>query len=154
MKRALVCALALVMMVMLAACGGGKNVDVDMNGLAAALLDSGVFTDVLSPVPEGAAPRTYGAAAEDVAACVMYSSTGATAEEIFIAQAVDSAAASRIEGQAHTRMENQQTAFQNYAPEELPKLRNAVIETAGDYVIVVVSGDAAAAQAIVDGYIG
>ncbi len=153
MKRLLVCVLAAAMLLVTAACGGGKAVEVDMEALAAELLDSGAFTDILSQVPDTAAPVTYGLDAADVSGCVMYASTGATAEEIFIVHVSDSGAVSRAEEAARRRIANQQAAFENYAPAEIPKLQDAVVETAGDYVIVVISGDAAAARAVVDGYL-
>ncbi len=153
MKRLLVYVLAAAMILILAACGGGKAVEVDMEALAAELLDSGAFTDILSRVPDAAALVTYGLDAEDVNGCVMYSGTGATAEEIFIVHVSDSSAVSRAEDAARQRIASQQAAFKDYGPAEIPKLKDAVLETAGDYVIVAVSGDAAAAQAVVDSYV-
>lgn len=148
LKKWIVCLLTVAMVLCLAACGGGK--DVDLKDLAKDLMDSGAFTDILSESAENVPPSIYGFDAADVEQCLMYYGTGATAEEIFLAKCTDSAAAGRVQSLCQTRVQNQIAAFESYVPAEIPKLENAVIGTAGAYVVLVVSNDSATCQGIVE----
>ena len=152
MKKFLTLILALALALSLCACGGTSKgtKSVDLDALAAELLDSGVFTDIMSQPADGVAARLYGFEDADVTKCIMYTGTGATAEEIFLAEAVDGSAASALEASCGQRVENQKLAFANYAPGEVSKLDDAVIVTSGNYVILVVSSDAAAARSVVE----
>lgn len=156
MKKIVALVMALALALSLCACGGsgGSGKDVDLAAAAQELLDSGAFTDLLNPPPEGVGARLYGFDEADVADYVIYTGTGATAEEIFLAKCADSAAASRVEELCRTRAANQRTAFESYVPEELPKLDSAVLTVSGNYVFFVVSNDAAAVRTIVDGLAG
>ncbi len=153
MKKILALILALCMAASLCACGGsGSRKDIDPEALAQALLDSGAFTDLLSRPADGVAARLYGYAEEDVASAILYTGTGATAEEILILKAHDAAGADAVKTLCETRVSNQKLAFQNYAPDEVTKLDSAIIAVSGSTVIFVVPADAAAAQAVVDSY--
>ena len=151
MKKLLSLLLALLALAGLTACGGGaKTVDID--ALAADLTASGAFSDILNPPAEGVAARLYDLPDGAAKKVILYVSTGATAEEIFLAEAADSAAAGTLKTACQNRIEAQKQAFVNYAPEEVQKLDNAVLTTAGNYVILVVASDSAAAKAVVDKY--
>jgi hypothetical protein len=156
MKRWISAILTLALMLCFSACGGGSSSDtakdIDLTALAADLLDSGAFTDLLNQTADNVPAKLYGYDEADVAQCIMYYGTGATAEEILLVQATSSEAAARLTTACQDRVSDQKTAFSSYVPEELPKLDSAVLETVGNYVIFVVSNDAAAVQTIVDGY--
>lgn len=151
MKRIILCLLALAMCLSLAACGGDK--EADLQDMAKELKDSGAFTDQLSEPAEGVAQQIYGYDAADVQECVMYYGTGATAEEIFLARCTDSAAAQRIQTLCQARVQNQIASFETYVPAEVPKLQNAVIGTAGNVAVMVVSNDSNTCQSIVEKYL-
>lgn len=151
MKKLIVCLLTLAMILCLASCGGDK--DVDLEKLAKELLDSGAFTDQMSAPAEGVPQQIYGYDGADVEKCVMYYGTGATAEEIFLVKCVDSAAAGRLQSLCQTRAQNQIAAFESYVPAEVPKLQSAVIGTAGQYAVMVVSNDSSTCQGIVEKYL-
>ena len=152
MKKLIICLFVLAMVLCLSACGGDSGKSVDLDKLAKELLDSGAFSDTLSEPAEGVAAKMYNFEVDDVVKCVLYTGTGATAEEIFLAQTTGSEAAARVQSLCQTRVQNQQLAFENYVPTELPKLQSAVIGTAGSYVVLVVSNDSPACQAIVEKY--
>ena len=152
MKKLIICLFVLAMVLCLAACGSGGDKSVNLDKLAKELLDSGAFSDVMSVPPEGAPAMTYGFDANDVVECVMYYGTGATAEEIFLAQTTGSDAAARVQSLCQNRVQNQVASFENYVPAEVPKLQSAVIGTAGSYVVLIVSNDSSACQAIVEKY--
>ena len=153
MKKLLIILMALAMLAGLCACGGGGEAkEIDLDALAAELTACEAFTDILSQPADGVAARLYGFEDGDVVKCVMYTGTGATAEEIFLAQAADGAAAAALKTACEQRVENQKLAFRSYAPAEVEKLDNAVIMTSGNYVVLVVSADAAAVRSIVESY--
>ena len=155
MKKLLILAVSLAMLLALCACGGGSGSqakEIDLDALAAELMDSGAFTDILSQPADGVAARLYDFEDGDVTKCVMYTGTGATAEEIFLAQAANGDAASALKTACEQRVENQKLAFRSYAPGEVEKLDAAVIAASGNYVILVVSSDAAAVRGIVESY--
>lgn len=155
MKKIIALIMALALALSLCACGGsGSGKDVDLASAAQQILDTGAFSDILSQPPEGVGARLYGFDEADVKDYVVYTGTGATAEEIFLAKCADGAAASRVQELCRTRAANQKTAFESYVPEELPKLDSAVLVTAGNYVFFVVSNDAAAVKTVVDGLAG
>ena len=49
-------------------------------------------------------------------------------------------------------IEKQKTTYTSYAPNEVSKLDDCVVETVGDYVIVCVSEDSSSVQSIIDQY--
>ncbi len=141
--------LALVLVLALAACGGGKK-DVDLDALAADLTGSAAFSADLME-NSGAAATTYGFDPAKVTKCTLYVNT-TTAEEIFLAQAADDKAADEIEQLCKSRLEAQTAWMQSYVPEAVPRLENAVLAKSGAYVVLVVADDSAAAKSIVDKY--
>ena len=154
MKKIVIMLLAaLLLAAALCGCGGGKNAKtIDLDALGAELAQSEVFTDTMSQPAEGIAARIYGFEEADVKKCVLYTGTGATAEEIFLVETSGEKSVSALKGACESRIANQKTAFQNYVPEELVKLDDAVLVTEGNYVLLVISSDSAAARAIVEGY--
>ncbi len=150
MKRSIAGLMVLAMVLCLASCG---SKEADLKDMAKDLLDSGAFTDQLNEPAEGVAQQIYGFDAADVQEYVMYYGTGATAEEIFLAKCTDSAAAKRIQGLCQTRVQNQVATFESYVPTEVPKLQNAVVGTAGQYAVLVVSNDSYTCQGIVEKYL-
>ena len=152
MKRLTAMLLAVVMLAALCACGGPKAKEVDLGALEAELTASNAFSDILNKPADGVAARLYDI--EDGAAkqVILYVGTGATAEEIFLAEAADASAADALKASCEERVADQKTMFANYAPGEVAKLDDAVLVTSGNYVILVVSADAAAVRSIVENY--
>ncbi len=153
MKRLLAFLLAAAMLAALCACGGGSKTAIDLDALAAELTASDAFTDALSQPADGVAARLYDFSDGDVKTCLLYTGTGATAEEIFLAEAADAAAAAALKTACEERVSNQKSVFANYAPDEVAKLDAAAIVTSGNYVILVVAADAAAARTILDNHV-
>ena len=124
MKK-LVFGLAAVMMcVSLAGCGGKA---VDINELASALSSDGKFAEQLTEV----------------------SGTPAVVDEITIFKTSDTES---VKEKAEQHIEKQKTTYTSYAPNEVSKLDDCVVETVGDYVIVCVSEDSSSVQSIIDQY--
>ena len=81
----------------------------------------------------------------------VYGSTGATAETaavlVFDSEETASAAADNLE----VWIEDQKAACEGYLPAEIPKLDSAILDQAGNSVVLVVAGDYDKAQAALDG---
>ena len=153
MKRILSAVLAVYLFAALCACGSKTaDKDIDIQALGQALAESGAFSDSMSQLSEDIARRIYDFEEGDAESFVLYTGSGATAEEIFIVKAASGA--KTFEDACRERVSEQKLAFQSYLPEEVAKLDAAVFETVGDYVILAVAADTAAAQAVVDSYIG
>ena len=148
--------LVLALCLTLCACGGKKEEAkaVDLDALGAELTAGELFSDTMSQPAEGLAARLYGFNEADVARCVLYTGTGNTAEEIFLAEAVSADAAANLKAACETRVENQKQVFERYSPEDIAKLDDAVVAVQGNYVVLVVSGDSAAARQIVESALG
>ena len=130
MKK-LVFGLAAVMMcVSLAGCGGKA---VDINELASALSSDGKFAEQLTEVSSDIAEKRY------------MISDG----EITIFKTSDTES---VKEKAEQHIEKQKTTYTSYAPNEVSKLDDCVVETVGDYVIVCVSEDSSSVQSIIDQY--
>lgn len=80
---------------------------------------------------------------------VYYTCVGATAAEILIFECTDEQAAQRVYDLAEPHLENLQTTYESYAPEEAKKVENAVKELYGRYVIVVVSSNTDTVQSVI-----
>ncbi len=154
MKKAIALIVTVCMMLLLTACGGGKAKDVDLDALAGELTASGAFTMDMSQYAMNAdlAAPTYGFDAGDVEKSVFYFVSG-TGEEIFLAKAVSEDAAAGLESRCADRVAGQKASLENYAPDAIPRLDNAITVRQGQYVIFVVANDSAVAQTIVDKYV-
>ncbi len=144
----------LLMLVLLAGCSAGKAQNVDAAQAADTLKSSLTFQDELSEATPEVRNRTYGISGEDVVAGKLYLSSGATAEEVAVFQARDEAAAERLLAAMQERVEAQKLAFEDYAPAEMPKLNNAVVERSGNVVALCIAEDNVAAQKMVKELIG
>lgn len=98
------------------------------------------FQDTLTAVSEKMIATIYRIPAGDIVQQEVYLSTGATAEEIAVFEAVDLEAAQKIEMAVRQRIADQKTSFQDYLPAELPKLEDPFVLVKGKYVILCISG--------------
>jgi hypothetical protein len=122
----------------------------DLDSLASDLCAVDAFSDILSPVSDEIARGLYGYEAEDVLDCSVMCSTGATSEEIGLFRCADEEAAIRVAAAAESRALAQKSAYESYAPDEIPKLDDAVIESKGEYVFFVVSKNRDAVKKLLD----
>ncbi|MBR1738846.1 MAG: DUF4358 domain-containing protein [Ruminococcus sp.] len=75
--------------------------------------------------------------------------SSATPEEIACFAAVDSDAAAEIKAVLQAEIDSQKDRFKDYAPEQAPKLDDAVLVVKGNNVYMCVSGDNAKAKEII-----
>ncbi len=127
-----------------------KTVTLDIQEAADSLKAQAGVNDSLTLLTDSLFDSLYGIAGEDVKGKVVYTSAEATADEVAVIEATDADAAARVKEAVETRVADQKDTFESYAPEEVTKLDNAVIEVAGNYVLFCVSGDADKARSAVD----
>ena len=127
-----------------------KTISFDLDSLSSQLMDSGAFSDILSPVDIKIAASQYGFDAADVTESKVLCSTQATTEEIGLFKCSSEDAAARVKTAAAARVESQRETYESYAPAEMPKLDDAIVTQNGLYVFYIVSADASKAQAVLN----
>ncbi|MCG9969519.1 DUF4358 domain-containing protein [Pelotomaculum terephthalicicum JT] len=136
--------LLMVFLVIMMALPGCNKADtdftLDVNACAETLRETIAFQDTLTAISDQMIAVIYPIDAQDVVKQKVYVSSGATAEEIAVFEAVDVAAAQRIETAVWQRVADQKTSFQDYVPSELPKLADPFLSVNGKYVILCISG--------------
>lgn len=141
---------ACMILALLIGCAPQKTAkEYDIHALAKSVADSGSFTDILSDVSTSQAVKLYKIDESLIKDCAVYCSTGATTEEIGIFQCADEDSAGIVVTAAKARAEAQKVAYESYAPGEIPKLDDAVIESDGVYVFYIVSDDPTAVAALI-----
>lgn len=135
-------------MTLLAGCGTGKSQNVDVEALEKSLLNDIVYEDTLSKLSDEDISN-YIDIPEGVTG-VMYMGSGATAESVAIFTAPDKATADILEDNIEMYLRDQESAFEDYKPEEAKRIDNAVLEQEGKYVVLCVSGDSSKAEALID----
>ena len=155
MKRFQSCAVLLLALLLLAlaGCSGGEK-QVDAAALADELKNGLTFKDEMTAAEDTVRDALYAIDGADVAQGKLYTSSGATAEEIAVFKAGDKEAADRLYKAVQERLKNQKTAFEDYVPAEMTKLNNAVLVKKGTMVVLCVADDYAAAKKIVDKALG
>lgn len=136
----------------LSGCGQkAEPVEYDLAALSSQLMESGAFSDFLSPIGKEIAASFYGFEDADVTECSVLCSTGATTEEIGLFKCTNEESAKKIFANAQARVETQRSIYESYAPLEMPKLDDAIVTQNGLYVFYIVSADSAKVQAVLDG---
>lgn len=138
---------------LLVSCGdSGKDVEFDIHALAEELNTGITYQDPLEKLDDDMVGLLY-AVDGLVEDSVVYMGSGATAEEIAVFACNDTETArDEVEPIVKEHIESQITSFENYVPEEVAKLKDAVVRQAGKYVAVSVSNDPNTAKEIMDRY--
>ena len=139
---------------MLASCGSqNEDIQVDINALAEELNTGITYQDPLAKLDDDMVGMLYSVDGL-VDATVVYMGSGATAEEIAVFDCVDAATAKdQVKPIVEKHVQSQIEAFENYVPEEVAKLNEAVVRQAGEYVDLSVSNDKDGANEIIDKYL-
>ncbi len=124
---------------------------VDISALASRLLKEISYEDELSELDLETAGMFINFGDADITEAAIYESSGATAEEIIVLLCADAANAGKAEEALKQRVEEQKKAFEDYVPEELKKLGEAVIVTNGNVAILSVSNSPDIAREILSG---
>lgn len=105
------------------------------------LLTSGAFSEALTEIDAAIACELYGIDADTVTDCRVYGSTGTTAEELALFTCSDSDAAATVAQQLNYRIEDRKEELENYLPDEIAKLNEAVVVCRGESVLLVIAAD-------------
>ena len=145
---------AVVCLLALAGCGGQSGGEAGYTKeQVQELLDSGAFTDVLDELDCDTAWALYGLeeaglSREDLTDGVIYRSAGATCEELSLLIFADSGAAKTAQGALESYLQSQIENNRGYRPGEIPKLEDAVLRQEGSTVLLAVSADTPAVEAL------
>lgn len=146
-------AMMIVLIVALVGCGKKEEtVTIDVDQLADQLKDGIEFQDEMNVVDGEMFPLLYDVEESSVVRNKVYVSSGATAEEIFVAEATDTQAASDIKKVLEQHIEDQKSSFESYIPEEMVKLKDPVLQVKGNYVILCISNENDTANKIIEEY--
>lgn len=126
-----------------------EKAGVDVKGLAGTLLNDISYTDQLSEVDTDTASMFLNFADVEIDEACIYESSGATAEEIVVIKCKDSDSAAKAKEAFKQRVEEQTENFTDYVPEEVPKLKDAVVFVSGEYAVLSVSADSSKAKEII-----
>lgn len=110
-----------------------------------------VFKDTVVEVEDDLVKNYYNIDWDKVEDKCMYTSgSRATAEEVMVIKMKDAADVQLAKDAMRDRVEDQKIAYENYVPEEMTKLNNALICENGPYVLLVVADDTENAQTVFD----
>ena len=151
MKKMKIVMVWMAMMALLAGCGS-KSKEVDVNALADKLVNEITYEDTLSKLSEEDIAN-YIDMPEGVTG-VMYMGSGATAESVAVFTAPDESTAETLENNIEMYLDDQESAFEDYKPEEAKRIDEAVLEKEGVYVVLCVSGNSDTAETIIDNTFG
>ncbi len=156
MKRIAASAAAILMaLTLFSGCSqtGSKTITAPTDEVAQKLMDSLSFEYPLNQLPEDAANRLYKLDGEILEEQAVYVGTGgALADEVSVWRVKDEKDAKTVQEAAEKRVENQKASFQDYVPEEMPKLEKAVIQVDGDTIILCVSSDPEKAKEVISSF--
>lgn len=148
MKRTKLLLAGAAVMALLAGCGSGTSQSVDLDALEKSLVNDISYEDTLSKLSDEDISN-YITIPEGVTG-VMYMGSGATAESVAVFTAPDEATADILEDNIELYLQDQESAFEDYKPEEAKRIDNAVLEQEGKYVVLCVSGESSKAESIID----
>ena len=138
--------------VILAGCGD-KKTEFNVTDLGNELVTSISYDDELSPLDIDTARMLLNLSDINIVDSAIYEGSGATAEEIIVLKCSSEGDVTKAKNMMDERVAEQKESFEDYVPQELPKLDSAVIKTSGTYAVLSVSGDSAGAEKIIEKYL-
>ena len=152
MKKTVAFLLAIVCLAaLLTGCGGSKKT-MEPRAFVDHVLANANFTDSLNQLSDDVVAQYYGVDSADYTSAIAYGGTAATAEQIAVFEAKDSAAAERILSALQTFVAEKVEAYKSYGPAAAMSLENAPVKIIGNCVVAVVCADSDSALKVVDQY--
>ena len=152
MKKTVAFLLAIVCLAaLLTGCGGSKKT-MEPCAFVDDVLANANFTDSLNQLSDDVVAQYYGVDSADYTSAIAYGGTAATAEQIAVFEAKDSAAAERILSALQTFVAEKIEAYKSYGPAAAMSLENAPVKIIGNCVVAVVCADSDSALKVVDQY--
>ena len=152
MKKTVAFLLAIVCLAeLLTGCGGSKKT-MEPRAFVDDVLANANFTDSLNQLSDDVVAQYYGVDSADYTSAIAFGGTAATAEQIAVFEAKDSAAAERILSALQTFVAEKVEAYKSYGPAAAMSLENAPVKIIGNCVVAVVCADSDSALKVVDQY--
>ena len=152
MKKTVAFLLAIVCLAaLLTGCGGSKKT-MEPRAFVDDVLANANFTDSLNQLSDDVVAQYYGVDSADYTSAIAYGGTAATAEQIAVFEAKDSAAAERILSALQTFVAEKVETYKSYGPAAAMSLENAPVKIIGNCVVAVVCADSDSALKVVDQY--
>ena len=152
MKKTVAFLLAIVCLAaLLTGCGSSKKT-MEPRAFVDDVLANANFTDSLNQLSDDVVAQYYGVDSADYTSAIAYGGTAATAEQIAVFEAKDSAAAERILSALQTFVAEKVEAYKSYGPAAAMSLENAPVTIIGNCVVAVVCADSDSALKVVDQY--
>lgn len=154
MKKMLICVLVLSLAIVFVGCNGDdkKEWTSFTEPLGTSLVEEVPFDDEMVAIDMNLISTMYGIDNTNLVDYKVYMASGGTADEIAIFFAKDEEKAAELKEVVNTRVQDQIKVMENYLPDEVSKLENALIYSEGPYVVLCVSGDTEKAKEIVNSY--
>lgn len=147
MKRFVSVSLCILMAAFLISSCGKTAKTLDIDTFTKDAVSKGNYGDELILLSDNAASDYYNLSFSGLEDYAIYvSATSATASELAVMKCKDEAALKAAKSTVESRIEDQISNYENYRPDELFRLENAVITTKDNYLLFVVSDDNAAIQ--------
>lgn len=151
MKKFLSVFLSGALLLSLAACGEKAPTAFDPVKDVQTLLDTNqVFAETLEAVDQATACALYGIDEATVTASAVYMANATSAEEVAIFTLADEAATQAAATQLGYRIDDRIDELTSYLPGEVPKLEEAVVETRGNSVLLLVCSDYDGAKKVLE----
>lgn len=127
------------------------NLKLDVEQVALEIRDSSKFVDDLERLDDATVPYIYDLGSPDK--IVVYAGSGATPEEIIVAEFGDADARAAALEKLNAHLTEQRKTFDDYNTEYRPLLDKALLVQAGKYLIYCVSDDYDSSEAVLSRYI-
>lgn len=141
--------LLLAALLVFAGCGKKENKTIDLPAFCAGVLEQVNFNDELITVSQQVAGDYYDLSFDGLEEySISLSATSATASELSVFRCKDKDALAAAAERVQQRIQEQLANYENYRPDEVFRLQNALVLTEGNYLLFAVSDDNEAIQAL------
>ena len=144
-------ALALSASLLLGGCSGSKkskDINVNVDDLAKTLSEQTVTSDTLTQIPAERIASLYYIEEGVIEEGSAYMNSGATSCEVAVVKLTSADKCDEVKKKFEDHASSQAELYASYNEAEVPKLKNAVIESAGPYVVFCVCDDSEKAASI------
>lgn len=153
MKKRITALLALILVIVSLAACGEKKTELDLGAIGEEIAGAGLFLDTELQAMDAANIGGFiGVDTSGCVSCAYYMGAGATAEEYGLFECGDAKGAEALAAELEAHRDDLMTTYQNYAPDAVPRIENAVIMTKGQYVIFITAQEYEQAKQLAEKY--
>ena len=118
------------------------SVNIGVSALGKEIFETGDYTDELSELADDMFDAVFQTVDLNMLTSkVAYVGSGASAEQIVVAEAKDEASAGKVQEALAQKLQDDISQNEDYLPQEVSKLQKPVLVVSGNYVILCVSND-------------